>query len=99
MKHLKSFEQNNNEPHIGDYIIYLGFGGDYDIIQITGEKDNQYNTIYLYFIEEDTIKKYLTQFTSYIYKSNLSKVLFISDNLEDCMKQFQMIIDAKKYNL
>lgn len=105
MKHLKSYESNNIQPEYDDFENFLIFKwleqGDNCLALVEFNKiDYKYNQlltnlIYSYDNELESHKNDLFA----IFFEDLDKILYQSNDLDDCLKKIIMLKDTSKYNL
>jgi hypothetical protein len=108
MKHLKSFENINNSPKVGDYVITKNniystsaFGPDeivalndhiHKIIEVVYLADGEVITYKLDAFYDNIRSDFFTNRYTYRYESEL---LYWSPNKEDC----KIFLQANKFNL
>ena len=103
MKHLKQYESDDT---INKYIIWFWKDhqgvDDYEIIEVTEHHNDIYwsKTIYTYRSENNTIE-FVNNKKSESWSAKNSKefIILSSDNIDDCLKELNIIITTNNYNL
>lgn len=111
MKHLKSYENNND---LKKYIIYEILNNSLDVYEIGDYYEFKYNDAitekqvklylwYMYNTVKDELKNYHA-FKAYRirldeFNSRKKYIKFQSNSLDDCLEYIEMIKNINKYNL
>jgi hypothetical protein len=109
MKHLKTYEKNNNNPQIGDYVICSSISGGHKLNNFLSQNIGQYieennpsqskvSSLWAYIIKYENIPNSLISANfngkNYRYVTR-NEIIMWSPNKED----LETYIDQNKYNL
>ena len=104
MKHLKKFKNNNINFKTGDFIIWQGNDFYLEILEIIrielSSIKNKYwsRIIYTYNSKKGLVFQNQTS-EAFFTDVDLEDVKYISNNIEDCIKNIDVIYDSNKFNL
>lgn len=102
MKYLKTYENLNNMPEIeiGDYVVCVDHNDDDDLVKFLSENVGRVEIIkpnkeWLGINFDNIPKKLIDDYTDPPWDFDMSEIVFISKNREDC----ELYLSVKKYNL
>jgi hypothetical protein len=104
MKYLKKFEENENEPQVGDYVICKEMKyPDDDFVYFL---NTHIGRIKNYVNMNDTLYPYEIEFEEKLPRSSLksrnfirNEIIYWSKNKEDVIDYIEMMNNINKYNL
>lgn len=108
MKHLKTYEANNNHPKQDDFKNYLIYDwteeGDEEGLallefQKIDYKNERIDTHLIYSYGEDNKLKTYRNELFVVFFESLEGIIYQSDNLKDCLDAIYILKTQNKYNL
>jgi len=106
MKYLKTYESINKFTKVNDYLLYTRDNIIYNILRVNNiysDNNIELEHMFIYDIYDNRlIPEYgkITKWNSVVGIKNLNKdIIFISTELDDVIKELEIITASNKYNL